>query len=49
MITDRDEAEGDVSRPRQRHINLPEDLQRPRTLDTGSFDQFLRHALECLP
>jgi hypothetical protein len=49
VIADRDETERNIGRPRQRNIYLPENLQRPRPLDPGRFDQLLRNTLEGLP
>ena len=49
VIADRDQRKGDVGRTRQRHIDPPQHLQRPRALDPRRVDQFLRNALEGLP
>ena len=49
VVADRDQAERNIGRPRQRDVNPPEHLQRTGALDPRRIDQFLRNALEGLP
>ena len=48
VVAHRDQRVGEVDRPRQRHVDLEQHLQRARALDPRRVDELFRHRLECL-